>query len=295
MLEEHKSRKSWMEKICAERGKKAYRNPEDIPKKYTKHMYVVEDYEVLYCRVPKVACSNWKRIMIILGGKTRKTNPTDINKPHSWHSETVLLNRLDTYKAKQRAHILRNYMKFMFVREPMERLYSAYRDKFLKYNETYDQFTPIGKLVAKTYRDSTEVPKYGKDITFSEFVQFVTDPNMKEEAYNIHWEPANSLCHPCLIEYNLIGKYESLDKDSSLLLEEINANTLVSFPERSAHYTHKPTSEVLAEGYEGITPEYLNKLKKKYKADYDIFNYTFPSILQEKIDSNNSSNENDYF
>ena len=33
---------------------------------------------MLYCYVPKVACTNWRRVMLVLSGKVRVKNVLDI-------------------------------------------------------------------------------------------------------------------------------------------------------------------------------------------------------------------------
>ena len=32
------------------------------------HIYVNEQYKVLYCRIPKAGCTNWKKYFILLAG-----------------------------------------------------------------------------------------------------------------------------------------------------------------------------------------------------------------------------------
>lgn len=42
------------------------------------HMYVDHKHKILYCFVPKVGCTNWKRIMMMLTGKIQVSSPMEI-------------------------------------------------------------------------------------------------------------------------------------------------------------------------------------------------------------------------
>lgn len=43
-----------------------------------KSIYVDDHYRLLYCAVPKVACTNWKRILLILTGKMNTSDPNEL-------------------------------------------------------------------------------------------------------------------------------------------------------------------------------------------------------------------------
>ena len=45
-----------------------------------KHMIVDHKHQVLYCFVPKVGTTNWKRIMIVLRGLKNITDPLQIDR-----------------------------------------------------------------------------------------------------------------------------------------------------------------------------------------------------------------------
>lgn len=49
------------------------------------HTILLPDRQFLYCYVPKVACTNWKRILMLLTGKSNATDPLTIahNKTHA--------------------------------------------------------------------------------------------------------------------------------------------------------------------------------------------------------------------
>lgn len=65
----------------------------------------------------------------------------------------------------------------------------------------------------------------GDDVTFREFVDFITDIK-RNGSHNEHWKPFSNLCHPCIVNYNLVSKYESLVEDATEILERIGAESI---------------------------------------------------------------------
>jgi len=87
--------------------------------------YVSDQRKYIYCATPKAACSSWKLTLLRLTGK-------DLSRVANVHLPQMtdkILKRAIHYNTTRRESLLRKYFKFMFVREPLERLVSAYLDK----------------------------------------------------------------------------------------------------------------------------------------------------------------------
>lgn len=92
------------------------------------HILIDHQHKLLYCYVPKVACTNWKRVLMVLTGRSNASNLVDIpaSLAHNENS-TISLSELTQNDAQ---YCLNNYINFLMVRHPFERLLSAYRNKF---------------------------------------------------------------------------------------------------------------------------------------------------------------------
>ncbi|OCT83346.1 hypothetical protein XELAEV_18025885mg [Xenopus laevis] len=237
-----------------------------------KHLVVDDTHGLLYCYVPKVACTNWKRVMMVLTGQGKYKDPSLIpaNEAHV-PSNLRLLSEFSTSEINYR---LRNYLKFIFVREPFERLVSAYRNKFTRtYNTAFHKRYGT-KIIERHRRDpSVEALERGNDVTFEEFLYYLVDPvTQREEPFNEHWERVHSLCHPCIIHYDVVGKYETLEDDAEYLLQLIGVG--VKFP--SSSKTTRTTDGMAAEFFKTVPLFYQRRLFNLYKMDFLLFNYTVP-------------------
>lgn len=101
-------------------------NPPQINYKELDHTLVNHKHKLLYCYIPKVACTNWKRVLMALNNLT-VTDLTAISASLVHANGSLLkLPELDEITAKS---LLSNYTSFIMVRHPFERLLSAYRNK----------------------------------------------------------------------------------------------------------------------------------------------------------------------
>uniref|UniRef100_A0A8B9DPJ7 Carbohydrate sulfotransferase n=1 Tax=Anser cygnoides TaxID=8845 RepID=A0A8B9DPJ7_ANSCY len=152
-----------------------------------RHLLVSDKYRFLYCYVPKVACSNWKRILKVLDGALESV---DVKLKMDHKSDLVFLGDMKPDEINYR---LKNYYKFIFVRNPAERLLSAYRNKF---GEIKEYQLKYGVEIVRRYRKNGG-KSAGDDVTFSEFLRYLLDEDV--EKMNEHWMPIYNLCQPCAV------------------------------------------------------------------------------------------------
>uniref|UniRef100_A0A8C4DYV1 Carbohydrate sulfotransferase n=1 Tax=Dicentrarchus labrax TaxID=13489 RepID=A0A8C4DYV1_DICLA len=117
-----------------------------VSQRQVSRVYVEDRSQLLYCEVPKAGCSNWKRVLMVLGGSATSTQ--DI--PHDAAHYGNHLRRLESYDRAGITERLRSYTKVLFVREPFERLVSAFRDKFESPNSYYHPV--FGRPIISRYR-----------------------------------------------------------------------------------------------------------------------------------------------
>ncbi|XP_076685245.1 carbohydrate sulfotransferase 11 isoform X2 [Andrena cerasifolii] len=241
-----------------------------------RNILVDEQHELLYCYVPKVACTNWKRVLMVATGKWPGSDPLEIpaDRAHSPGN----FQRLSNYTLPEIERMLATYDKLIVVRHPLERLLSAYRNKLEAKHQSSKYFQArFGKKIVKRYRpNATEASlRNGDDVTFREFVEFVTDES-SNETRNEHWKPIYELCQPCLVNYNLVSKYESLAEDATEVLERMGAESVI-FPAKPAN--REPTAKKLEKYYSTLTYKQLRKLADLYKLDLRLFDYSLEDVL----------------
>lgn len=235
------------------------------------HILVNDQYKFLYCYVPKVACSNWKRVLKVLSGALENVN---VNIKMNHMSD---LQFLSSFKPEDIRYRLKHYFKFMFVREPMERLLSAYRNKF---GEIQSYQRKYGVEIIKRYRKGSAKDSSiaGDDVTFAEFVRYLLDEDV--ERMNEHWMPVYNLCQPCAVNYNFIGYHENLESDAEFVLQRVGAPPDVHFPQRQTWY--KPvTVETLHYYLCSLPQKLMRELLPKYILDFSLFTYPLPNTTTE--------------
>lgn len=142
-------------------------------------------YKTLFCYVPKVACSNWKRIFLVLNGHFNTTGEIERIVAH----RSPPLDTLNRYSDKEIRHKLKTYKKMTFVREPLERIVSAYRNKFAyDYKRMFHHKFGI-KIIEKYRKNLTREITDEDHATFNEFVKYLIDLR-PEDTREVHWRDA---------------------------------------------------------------------------------------------------------
>lgn len=265
------SRRRLLSEVCAKYQPSV--TEQLVSQRQVSRVYVEDRSRLLYCEVPKAGCSNWKRVLMVLGGSAVSTR--DI--PHDVAHYANHLQRLESYDRAGIAERLRSYNKVLFVREPFERLVSAFRDKFESPNSYYHPV--FGRPIISRYRAnaSRTALRTGAGVTFREFVQYLLDVR-RPVGMDIHWEPVSQLCNPCLLRYNFIGKFERLEEEANFLLQSIGAPMNLTFPDFKDRnpLAERTSSSITQKYFAQLNSTERQKAYDFYYMDYLMFNYPKP-------------------
>lgn len=265
-----KTRQHLNKEVC---GKYRRNISRTITPHHVSRIYVEDGHKLLYCEVPKAGCSNWKRVLMVLAGVASSTHKINHDMVHYSNH----LKRLDSFDQHAVSERLQSYTKVLFVREPMERLVSAFRDKFESPNSYYHPV--FGKPIISKYRvnASKSALRTGSGVTFPEFIRYLLDVH-RPIGMDIHWEPVSQLCSPCLLGYDFIGKFETIEEEANFILHRVGAPENLTFP------TFKDRNPEAARTSSLITQQYFTQLSASerqrvydfYYMDYLMFNYSKP-------------------
>ncbi|XP_069062126.1 carbohydrate sulfotransferase 8-like [Pleurodeles waltl] len=233
--------------------------------KIAEQLMVEQSHKVIYCEVPKVGCSNWKRILILLQ-MNLSADPSQISHQAAHFNSPV--KRLSSFPPDMWSQFLSNYTKVMFTRDPFERLVSAYRNKFLHTLNNYFYAVYIANIIKSKFRASNSTG----NVTFVEYVRHVLseDPTQCDP----HWRPMQHLCDPCNVQYDVLGKLQTVDEDSEQVLKLIRAPTNLHFPNAQQYEGEAQTDKTMATNYlRNLSAEYLQEIIEMYKLDFMLFDY----------------------
>ncbi|XP_008282631.1 carbohydrate sulfotransferase 12 [Stegastes partitus] len=293
------TRKQRIMDVCSGRGAVEFpgrtRAFEQIPNRELDHLIVDDTHQIIYCYVPKVACTNWKRVMVVLSqslispssGKPY-TDPEAVP-PDLVHNSSLHLTFAKFWRhyGSLSRHLmavkLQHYTKFLFVRDPFVRLISAFRNKFGRPNEDfYRQFGSVmlrryGNVSGSLPETAAEAFAAGIKPTFHQFITYLLDPETERESiFNEHWRQVYRLCHPCQVKYDFIGRLESLETDAEHLLKLLEVDDLLRFPSGARNRTAASWER---DWFAQIPITTRRELYKLYEPDFELFGYPKPDSV----------------
>ena len=198
---------------------------------------------MIFCPVPKIGTTTWKSYFGRVSGRLKKAN---------WTKEQDGPKHLKDYTTNEARYRLKNYMKVMVARHPLDRLVSAYNDKLVQtfgmgylkpliidrvrhgishipHNDYKKYFRPdrrFGKPADPILRNHMRHYDYNNGrsegnpyhVNFTEFLLFISYHNIKADK---HWQTLQYMCQPCDINYDVILKVESIERDSHHVIQKM--------------------------------------------------------------------------
>ncbi|XP_076872256.1 carbohydrate sulfotransferase 12-like [Brachyhypopomus gauderio] len=290
------ARKKLINDLCNNNGTIRFlkeKTLDDIPSDLLSNLVVDDRHGIIYCYVPKVACTQWKRVMIVLS-ESLKVNGTPYKNLSDIPTEIVHGDSLIYLKShRDMKQKLRKYKKFTFVRNPFVRLISAYREKFNKPNKYFYKTFAVPILVKYGHMSppasEEEAHAAGIHPSFPDFIHYLLDlPDDNAHAFQEHWRQTYHLCHPCQIKYDFVGKMETMQEDARHLLRVLEVDHMVSFPSGTSNRTEESWINTW---FTSIPDELKRKLYKTYEADFKLFGYSLPENFFLNADPSQSTSQ----
>ena len=250
-----------------------------------RNILVDEKNKLIYCMIPKVASTNWKRTLLRLREGNYDKN-LSLFRGFNIHSKRDLrqigFTFLDLYSYEERQTKLNEYFKFMFVRNPFDRLLSAYRDKFTR-DLTWSVFfqRKYGRAIINMMRPnaSEEVKANGTDVTFTEFIKYIIASNQANRLLNVHWTPYHRLCQPCQIKYDFVGKFETLEADANWVISKVSGKKCpFRFP--SENLSPRMSIKSVMRYYRDLGANVMSDLYDMFQSDFDMFSYEIQRVAR---------------
>lgn len=218
----------------------------------------------IYVETPKVACSSIKLILqrIELEDTNLERDMETIHnrefspllKPTQIGDFSKLINSKDFYK-------------FCFVRNPYTRLLSAYLDKIAPNKENTFRKHYVFTQLGLDFRSKEN------KVSFKDFVKCISSHPI--ELMDPHWRPQYYQTLQDFINYDFIGRFESISKDIDSMVRKIAGRRGRKYITQSR--VHKTNANSLVENY--YTKEIRDMVYTKYKKDFDYFGYS--PVLEE--------------
>lgn len=276
----------------------------------------------LFCIPPKSGTTNWRRALMKIqlqknqalknyrcsNKKTRskskkKTkgcpenfkyqNPEDIVLPeHEMSAEGMkffheLRSLAWNPEFSQRDEMIfdQERLKILNVRHPVERLYSAWKQKFSKKHWSVGYFS---KRFIKGSKPPIPHAKQTKThvVGFDQFVDYFLrtwelNPALRgasskrlQKSHDLlidyHWHSMILQCYPCQIDYDFVSKLETAHEDSKRIFKKVFNRTDIVIPE--AYKTH--TSGVEAANA-WLSEWQKDKLRTRFKWELEMFGYEY--------------------
>lgn len=217
-------------------------------------LHPVPAYNSIYVKNAKAACST-----ILLWLHRVHTGDHSFTPPRQGIHKTHSLPTIGQVGWNRVLHMLSgSAVRFTFVRDPISRVESAYRDKFV-HTRSYAGRAGIQQAIGLP-----EDPR--GPVTFEQFVAALEVLERENPTHmNPHWRPQHlNVMHP-LVEYDFIGRLENFHADMSRLRE---LTGMPDVPVENRNVTPKESTSL----FDG-RPDLVRSVRQIYATDFELYGY----------------------
>ncbi len=193
--------------------------PRPIFDDYHHHLFFIPEAKMIFCGIPKVGVTEWiKFFRHVIGANDY------LSLPHFKEDRALfLMKSLEFARAEELLNDA-SWTKAVFLRDPLERLLSAYMDKIVGGGYTQRVFQ-IGNL--SDTKNTEQVV-----LNFTDFVNKISDktnvdnckdPNGLTACTDPHWKPQLMTCglDYLLPKFDFIGNFNHISKHTKMLLDRV--------------------------------------------------------------------------
>lgn len=205
-----------------------------------------------------------------------------IETPFPWlHARTktdeTFIPRLSNFDLTEAHHILTSpdWFRFGFVRNPYDRLFSAYKSFIMQEVIPPSPFyNNIKEKIRTTYDYMLRAGMPNATVSFRDFIKYVQATLEQEPDY--HWCTMTGALRPDMIQYDLVGYFENFNEDFKKVLKKLGVNDELMpellEPVNVSNLKNLPLAAV----YDWDLAETVYDL---YKEDFKIYGYKKNSWL----------------
>ncbi len=216
---------------------------------------LIEKHKAVFTVLSKNACTSTKaHIIKILDLPQTLNYPKDVHRPKIYDYSFVSNEELIT--------TYHSYLRFCIIRNPWSRLVSCFKDKIKSeaINNAWYKNGVYIRLISLSL-------KFQSGMSFEDFVDIIyripdseADAHFRSQSYDISTSSGK-------LRVNYIAKLENLNKHFEEI-QQISGLPFEGFPMLNTTEKKKPYTDY-------YTPEIIEKVRKRYEGDIELFNYQF--------------------
>jgi hypothetical protein len=220
--------------------------------------------------VPKVGCTTIKRTLHELEGLP----PEDREYYDHEGGQGMRLSRFAPEVVAD-AFTSDDWVRFTFVRNPYDRLLSAWKSKIQNPGDSDNA------QLRTMIREAFGYPSLADDppVAFGDFARFVTSTSDPSVARDGHWDRQVTVGRHDLIPYTVIGRFESFVDDLAEILRRIGAPAAAF--RVASEITNQTAPLSSAEAYDS---ELARIVYEHYRDDFETFGYDRGSWAAPRLD-----------